>query len=974
VPSTGYWFSLLLLFVLVFLAPTTSAQPAPYHRYLTLETAHFNVHVPKGLEREGRVAGAYAERAYSLIARDLKEPRGRIDLVVTDDADYSNGYATPVPTNRIVIFATPPVANESLRLNEDWLQLVLTHELTHIFHLDRTRGLWSLAQHIFGRGPALFPNLYGPAWLTEGLAVYYESKLTEGGRLKDSEHRLLAQTAAAEHRLPNLNELSLGTPVFPGGVRAYAFGSLFVDYLASVYGDTSLRHFVDAQSAFILPFALDAEARRSFGISFHDAFEKWRDSVQKSVSDYRPPLAGWRELTTHGYAALDPRWVDDTTLVYASNDGRSSPALYRVDLAGNRHRISRRNSLGASVPWPGGGLLFAQLDFTSPYELRTDLYVERGGRQQRLTSGLRLSQPDVRNDGTIIAVQFAPTRASLMLLDSTTTQRRYLRDAESDETWSEPRWSPDGRFIAAIHRQHGGVFTLEVIDVASSVAEVLDRAASILSSPSWSLDGAFVIYTSEVTGTPALARGRAHPTAREASVAREGGAENMYTPEYSPRGDRLAAVTLRADGFHVGMAPASTLTFPGTAAARADTLRVPQPQPLAAGDYHAYHAWRSVLPTYWYPVVEQAPGRGVRLGASTAGHDVVYRHLYDGFVALPTTGSFPTGRFTYRYAGFRQPLIDLNLSQDFTGEFDLFNGGTAERLGTLLRRTQSASLATTFTRPRVRTSSSMSVGAAVEHRNFFSDPDQFLKQLDSAFSRGYVFPSVFVATGWSNLQRPTLSISPEDGISVSLTARERWRSDIPGTSRSASLIGVTSLYKSLDFPGFAHHVVALRVAGGIADSRSASAFQVGGVSGTTIQILPGYVIGEGRRTFGVRGFPAGSVYGNRALTGTFEYRLPLALPAAGIGSLPFFLDRSSVSFFADAGVATCSDSTYVRNLCAPTGVIGKTIGAVGAELVQSAAVLDYDTPQNIRVGFGLPVVGRAGGARGSVYLAYGLSF
>src|SRR5260221_727156 len=381
-----------------------------------------------------------------------------------------------------------------------------------------------------------------------------------------------------------------------------------------------------------------------------------------------------------------------------------------------------------------------------------------------------------------------------MLLDSTTTQRRYLRDAESDETWSEPRWSPDGRFIAAIHRQHGGVFTLEVIDVASSVAEVLDRAASILSSPSWSLDGAFVIYTSEVTGTPALARGRA-----------------------------------------------------------------------------------------------------VRLGASTAGHDVVYRHLYDGFVALPTTGSFPTGRFTYRYAGFRQPLIDLNLSQDFTGEFDLFNGGTAERLGTLLRRTQSASLATTFTRPRVRTSSSMSVGAAVEHRNFFSDPDQFLKQLDSAFSRGYVFPSVFVATGWSNLQRPTLSISPEDGISVSLTARERWRSDIPGTSRSASLIGVTSLYKSLDFPGFAHHVVALRVAGGIADSRSASAFQVGGVSGTTIQILPGYVIGEGRRTFGVRGFPAGSVYGNRALTGTFEYRLPLALPAAGIGSLPFFLDRSSVS-------------------------------------------------------------------------------
>ena len=53
--------------------------------------------------------------------------------------------------------------------------MVMTHELTHIFHLDRSRGIWALGQRIFGRAPYFFLNGYAPAWLTEGLAVYYES-------------------------------------------------------------------------------------------------------------------------------------------------------------------------------------------------------------------------------------------------------------------------------------------------------------------------------------------------------------------------------------------------------------------------------------------------------------------------------------------------------------------------------------------------------------------------------------------------------------------------------------------------------------------------------------------------------------------------------------------------------------------------------------------------------------------------------
>ena len=137
------------------------------------------MHFRAALNEQGRRAAAAAEGAYALLASELAPPRGPVDLVLTDNTDASNGYATQTPTNRIVIYAEPPIEASALRaFYGDWLQIVITHELTHVFHLDRARGIWRLAQGVFGRNPALFPNSYGPSWLTEGLAVYFESRLT----------------------------------------------------------------------------------------------------------------------------------------------------------------------------------------------------------------------------------------------------------------------------------------------------------------------------------------------------------------------------------------------------------------------------------------------------------------------------------------------------------------------------------------------------------------------------------------------------------------------------------------------------------------------------------------------------------------------------------------------------------------------------------------------------------------------------
>ena len=187
-------------------------------------------------------------------------------------------------------------------------------------------------------------------------------------------------------------------------------------------------------------------------------------------------------------------------------------------------------------------------------------------------------------------------------------------------------------------------------------------------------------------------------------------------------------------------------------------------------------------------------------------------------------------------------------------------------------------------------------------------------------------------------------------------------------------------------------MLALRLAGGIADRRAATALEVGGTSSNTLSLLPGYTVGEGRRTFGVRGFPAASTYGTRAAAASLEYRAPITLVNRGYRLLPFFLDRSSVSLFGDAGVAACPRDVLYATTCAPAlrpptpdpntaatsrGMrVGRPIASAGAELSLSAAVLEWDAQQLMRFGLAVPVLNRETTTARAVspYLAFGFSF
>jgi outer membrane protein assembly factor BamA len=275
---------------------------------------------------------------------------------------------------------------------------------------------------------------------------------------------------------------------------------------------------------------------------------------------------------------------------------------------------------------------------------------------------------------------------------------------------------------------------------------------------------------------------------------------------------------------------------------------------------------------------------------------------------------------------------------------------------------------------------SLTAGAGVEHRSHVATPsNDLLAAIDSSGALGsHTFPSLVVGAGFANYQRPPFSISPEDGVQLNVTVRDRLRSG--GTAKgdqSFSTVGTAAIYKSLDFPGFAHHVLALRGALGYADERSNGYFFVGGVSGNTFEIVPGYVIGEGRKTFPVRGFQAGTIAGVRAFAGSAEYRIPLFLIGKSPSILPFFFDRSSITLFGDYGTAWCPTVRLGREVCNRAGQTTRfDIASVGGELNLNLGVLSWDSPYRFRLGAVTPTYdGKYFGRKSlQVYVVAGTSF
>lgn len=994
-----------------------SAQVPPDERWRTIETEHFRVTFPDRLEAFGRRAADRAERAYDeLEASFLEPPESTIDLLVTDHTDITNGFAQVHPSNRITVYARPPVDELALGYFDDWLELVITHELAHIVHLDHTANpLGKVVRAVFGRVPSEWPVFTGletPRWLTEGLATWYESHLTNAGRVRGTFHEMQLRTAVLEGRFEGIGQASGDSPQWPGGNRAYVYGSLFFEYLTDRYGEDRMSAFADAVAGQWVPYRLDAAGRDAFGVPLSAAWTEWADSLRARYEHLDRELARLGPVTeperlTHGarwalHPAVSP---DGTALVYARSDARSDIELHiRSPVEGPGEKLVRTNQL-ATFDWtPDGRLVVAQLEFADPYRIRSDLYlVETSGQVERLTRDERLQQPSVSPDGAwAVAVRQGGGTTALVRVDLTTGTVEPLVAEAPDVHWAFPSVSADGRWIAVTRWEPDARPDLVLLDAGSGrvVSQVTrDRALDV--APRWSPDGRWVVWSSDRTGILNIL---AAPV--DAATGKTDGAPVLLTnvrtgatyPSVGPEGRWLYFSGYHVDGWDVERVPFD----PDGARPAPDAAQrfEPAAEPPARGSVDApvqnYSALPTLGPTYWEleyrePIVtpelrsESAFLRsrellGFAIGARTSGTDLVGRHAYGAVARVFSTGGRAEGALAYAFRGLGNPVLSVAASQSWDEDGAVLGtppgGGPPDTLF-VLERARGASASATFTSTRWRRLMLLTLtGGLVWQKRDLLDNDLELAtayRLNRPTSR---IGDVRLTLRYVTARTHSFQMGGARGIDVYLSghrARELALPDslrsVAGVDRSVSdVVGRVQGYVPLWGGGYATHVLALRATGAVARGPDAGPgyFDVGGAAGVEEPF------GDLDEFFGdplllpVRGYDTSTRFGRYAWSASAEYRFPIVLVNWGLGPWPLHLDRILGSLFVDAGNAWGPDlsaSGFVNPRRA-------TLIGAGAE-VTTELLTFFDIRTRLRTGIAFPLV-EGDGVRG--YVRFGLPF
>src|SRR6187401_2232281 len=123
--------SLVLLLCVCGAVATTASAAGRYDprlRFRTIRTAHFDIHAHQGEEPMARRLAAMVERIRTRFAPVMGVARGRVQIILVDQTDASNGWATPVPYDTIEITAVPPPPATLIGNATDWLEIVFAHE------------------------------------------------------------------------------------------------------------------------------------------------------------------------------------------------------------------------------------------------------------------------------------------------------------------------------------------------------------------------------------------------------------------------------------------------------------------------------------------------------------------------------------------------------------------------------------------------------------------------------------------------------------------------------------------------------------------------------------------------------------------------------------------------------------------------------------------------------------------------------
>jgi hypothetical protein len=879
----------------------------PLVKVLTVRTDHFNIHFHEGEEEAaGRVADA-AEKAHELVSGWLGwSPSARTEILINDDVDTANGSAAPLPYNAISIFLTSPGGGSTIGDYDDWLWTLIVHEYAHIVHLDMVYAIPWLFNKVMGK--TFVPNSVQPRWFVEGLATYAESAFSSAGRLRSAVFDMYLRTAAMEDAFPPLDVVSSGQIWWPQGTTAYLYGSHFLQFMARRCGSAKLPWMAKEYASRVLPWSMSKLAKKACGETYQELYRAWKDEVLKEARETAEtvsaiPLTNFERVTGTAQWTHLPRWTPGGGLAWHESSIDDYPHVVLKEEGGAPKRVTRVNGGGPFSFVPGTGkFVLVQAEFHRQWYVFNDIWMvdSTTGEKRRLTDGLRADWPDVSPEGRRVAYvgnSLGRTSLCVSYLDSLAPERmggpKCLWVPRDYTNISAPRWSPDGGSIAVSAWTAGGYRDIYLVDAVSGGRKRLTSDRAVDMEPDFTPDGKFILFASDRTGifnihAIELETGRLYQVTNVLTGA--------FSPRASPDGKRLAFTVYGHQGYDVAV---TALDRNGWTDAKEyiDTRPKPVEVPIARKSApKPYCPALMMLPKSWFPVWEQ-DAYGAVYGLAVGGRDIAGRHDY----ALSLKYGVDSGSLLYEASySFHviHPYINL-----YSGRSDYKVWGVQYVKGRDIGFNEynlKGAVTMTFPFDFWDMSQGISINYTYEHLTGERYHDYGPGDPIPKWPRAGDMSSVELSYRFSNARGYIKSISAEEGGAFNASFR-LYSDQLGGAFNAARFEARGRTY--IKMPWMLHHVLALSLSGGTGtgDLGGRRQFYIGGVPEWDVI----YDLMNNIRVGGenLRGYGAGTIYGDNYFLLNSEYRFPIWYVERGFRLLPVYIQNINAALFVDYGLA-----------------------------------------------------------------------
>jgi hypothetical protein len=838
----------------------------PNLRWRTLHSDHFAVHFSDARREEARLVAAIAEKLYPRVTGQLGwEPRSATHILLLDSLDLANGFATPLPFNYSGIFLTPPDDGELLQ-NREWLEMVLVHELTHIVHIDKARGMPLALRNVFGRLWPSFPNAIQPTWIIEGLAVFSESDASLSyGRLGNThfDGMMRAEVARGLRSLAEINADGRGFPLN----RNYLYGGYFFAFLRERYSDAAIIEFVNSYSGKLFWFPVDSNPESATGKTMTELWEEYHDWLQGRFAPKSDTASHEGEILARHWTVFSPVLSPNGDRWYIQGNGYTLPDLMRQARDGKASTVRETEGETRAIAFGADSVLLSQLEVCDNYNIYYDLYrVDARGSRKRLTECSRNRFAAPLDDGRIVAVRLLGVTAEVVLLDAAGKTLRTLYRAAPAESIVGLAAKQD---VVVISTLRGGQWSL--VDVGGGQPVVLLSDSSIKHSPRFGASSDQIFFIADygkVYNVWSLNRG-----AR--SLQRWTQATNGVREMSAPVDGEILLVTIEADGdaLRSYRLPAEPLERRASAVATPGEARAEMP---FAGEDVPYSPWSSLRPHAWVPILDLADGM-FAVGAAVFGMDALGLHQYYVAPLYEVTQNELLGAVEYLY-DYRH-----GFSASRTMTVKATNSDETE-----IRRyriKEDVQWVSTWRHLALNRRFYWGLGAAVDQEKDY--------EVDGATTPLVRQRVAALVAGVDTRRQQYLSEGPSQGqwLRLFVETSQKLKADYDGNVVRADWRAHLPISRS---------VLSLRWNEGYGTS-SAQPFELGGSKSDEYILLPRL----NERSFALRGYTSGeaSLIGHRSRVVTAEWRVPLADLDRHAMTPPAGINRLSLNAFYDLGAA-----------------------------------------------------------------------